>query len=61
MKSKMEWKMSYAEYRNGIVNLAQDEAAGEDISNGISRLAAAAKIDADTVRHEVTEALELVE
>ena len=56
-----EWKMAYEDYRLGITNLAQDEASGEDVSEGVSRLAGAAGIDPSNVRQDVTEAAELVE
>lgn len=53
--------MSFDNYRNGIMILAQNEAAGEDIDTGIANLARAAKTTAELVRHEVTEALELID
>ncbi len=53
--------MSYETYRLGISNLAQDEASGEDISEGVARLAGAAGLDPSNVRQDVTEAGELVE
>ena len=51
--------MSHIAYRQGLLNLAQNEANGEDIEDDINRLAAAAKIDPATVRAEVTEMADL--
>lgn len=53
--------MAYEDYRLGITNLAQDEASGEDVSEGVSRLAGAAGLDPSNVRQDVTEAAEMVE
>jgi len=56
-----ERKMAHEDYRLGITNLAYDEAAGEDISEGVSRLAGVAGLDPSSVRQDVTEAAEMVE
>lgn len=53
--------MAFEDYTLGIANLAQDEASGEDISEGVSRLASAAGLDPASVRQEVTEAAAMVE
>jgi len=53
--------MAHEDYRLGITNLAYDEAAGEDISEGVSRLAGVAGLDPSSVRQDVTEAAEMVE
>jgi uncharacterized protein YfcZ (UPF0381/DUF406 family) len=48
--------MTHAAYRAGITAIAADEKDGEDVTARIAQLARAAKMDASTIRHEVTEA-----
>lgn len=48
--------MTHAAYRAGITAIAADEKDGEDVTARIAQLARAAKVDASTIRHEVTEA-----
>lgn len=53
--------MSFESFQTGLINLAHDEASGEDIGEGIASLAAAAGMDPASVRQDVTEMAAIIE
>lgn len=53
--------MSHDAYRAGILSIAAAEADGEEVSGRIAQLARAARQDPASIRHEVTEAADLLD